>query len=58
MRTRRAKAAFTICVLSALTIPDALNPGKVEAQGVTNYPNKAPNYRNADCRSINLILSS
>lgn len=51
-RTRKAVAAFTICVLSALTIPDALNQGVVEAQPVTNYPDEAPNYRDADCRSL------
>lgn len=52
MRTSKAFAAFTICVLSALTIPDAVNPGKVEAQTVTNYPDEAPNYRDADCSSF------
>lgn len=45
MRTPKAIAAFTICVLSALSLPDTFSPRPVEAQPL-------PNYRDADCRSF------
>lgn len=42
--TRKAFAVFTICTLSALTIPDVLSSRKVEAQTQTNTSN-------TDCRN-------
>lgn len=36
MITRKAFAVFTICTLSALSIPDVLSPRQVEAQPVTD----------------------
>ena len=35
MRTRRAFAAFTICALATLSVPDTLNPRQVEARPLT-----------------------
>ena len=52
MITRKAIATLTMCTLSVLSIPNVLNLNKVEAQPVTDYREKTPNYRDANCRSF------
>ena len=52
VRRTRAVATFAICTLSAVSVPDVLNLNKVKAKPATDYRNEAPNYRDADCRSL------